>query len=119
MSAQGAAEVLIHWSRMTGLRESARHHIESRLLHLAAGHFDLSDIRIAVHDAPQAGHQVKITCSTRGHAITVAQEHTRMGSALRSAVEGFEREVHRLRDRRRDERRLPAKQLPLEPPDLG
>jgi len=117
MRAQGVA-VKIHWTKLTGLRETARHRIEARLRQLADGHRDLLDIHIAGRDMPRAGHEVKITCSAHGHAITVAQEHARVAGALHGVVEDFEREVHRLRDRRQDRRRMPADRPELEPPDL-
>jgi ribosome-associated translation inhibitor RaiA len=118
MSAQGAAELQIRWTRSTGLRETARRRIESRLQRLAAGHRDLLHIQIDAHDTSHAGHQIKITCSTRGHAIAAVQEHSRVGSALHGVLGDFERQVHRLRARRRSDRRARAGRPELAPPDL-
>jgi ribosome-associated translation inhibitor RaiA len=118
VTAQNVVGAQIHWSRLAGLRDTARSRVDARLQRLAAGHRDLLDIHIADRDMPRAGHEIRITCNARGHAITVRQEHARVGVALHGALEDFEREVHRLRDRRQVRRRAPADRPELEPPDL-
>jgi len=112
--------VQVHWAGLAEIRDTTRIRVESRLHDLAAGHGDLVDVHIGARGTSQAGHLVKMTCQARGgHAITVTQERDRLGNALRDVLRGFEREVHRLRVRRRSLRR--AAQLPrpdLAPPDL-
>jgi cold shock CspA family protein/ribosome-associated translation inhibitor RaiA len=110
--------VEIHWVGMGDLDEAERDEIEARLDLLALGQDDLIDLRIAGQETGHhrhGGREVRITCQARGREIVVARAQPDLGLALNEAVDVFEREVHRLRRKRRD---LSRKQPP-EPPHVG
>jgi ribosome-associated translation inhibitor RaiA len=99
--------VEIHWTNLDGLEEKDRHGAEVRFRKLAASHNDLIDLRITGkkngHHA-HASEEVRIACQARGREIVAARSADQMGRALHDAIEAFEREVWRLRKRRRDRR---------------
>jgi cold shock CspA family protein/ribosome-associated translation inhibitor RaiA len=108
----------IHWVRMGDLEDSARAEIEARLEGLAEGHDDLIDLRITAHETRHhrhGGREVHITCQARGREIVAKRTQPNIGLALNEALDVFEREVHRLRRKRRDLSRM----QPPEPPCLG
>lgn len=108
----------IHWRNLEGIDEADRLKAEERLRALSEGHDDLIDVRIS---ARESGHhrrgerEVRITCQARRKDIVAARTRVELGLALNEALDAFEREVHDLRRRRRDERT----QRPASPPLLG
>jgi len=111
--------VEIHWVGLgDNLDEAERAEIEARLGLLAEGHDDLIDLRITGHTTRHhrhGGQEVRITCQARGREIVAAYTQPDLELALNEALDTFEREVHRLRRKRRDLSRT----QPPEPPYLG
>ncbi|HET6304398.1 MAG TPA: cold shock domain-containing protein [Myxococcota bacterium] len=109
----------IHWHHVgTTLRDEERAAIEERLRSLAAGHDDLIDVRITGRESGHHRHgekEVRIVCQARGKELVAARSRADLGLALHEALDAFEREVHRLRERRRDR----SLERPAEPPLLG
>ena len=97
----------IHWINLDGLEEEDRQGAEVRFRKLDASHTDLIDLRIMGkkngHRA-RAGEEVRIVCQARGREIVAARSADQVGRALHDAIEAFEREVWRLRERRRERR---------------
>lgn len=108
----------IHWTGMGDIEESLRNEIEARLELLAEGHSDLIDLRVTGHTTghhQHGGQEVRITCQARGREIVAARTRADLSLALDEALDVFEREVHKLREKRRDLSRA----LPPEPPHMG
>lgn len=108
----------IHWVGLGDLSEAERAEIEARLDLLAEGHDDLIDLRITgkkTRHHRHGGQEVRITCQARGREVVAARERPDLGLALNEALDTFEREIHRLREKRRDRARM----QPAEPPCLG
>lgn len=106
----------IHWVGLSELADSQRTLAEARLRHLAEGHDDLIDLRIAGHWTRHhhiGGQEVRITCQARGREIVAARTRDDLGLALNETLDIFEREVHRLREKRRDRSRVGAPQAAL------
>jgi cold shock CspA family protein len=108
----------IHWVDFDDLRADIREAIEQRVRSLAEGHQDLIDVRFT---ARTTGHhrlgnqEVRITAQLRGKEIVAARNRDEVGRALDEALGAFEREVRKLRGRRRTKRTESAP----EPPELG
>jgi cold shock CspA family protein/ribosome-associated translation inhibitor RaiA len=99
--------VEIHWRNLEEIDERQREAVEGRLRALADGHTDLIDVRIAARSTGHHRHgdrEVRIACQARGSEIVAARVRPDAGAALDEVVDAFEREVQRLRDRRRDHR---------------
>lgn len=108
----------IHWVGVSDLDEAQRSNAEERLMALAEGHSDLIDLRITGRQTRHHVHgakEIRITCLARGREIIAARTRAELGIALIEALDAFEREVHRLREKRQDARRA----RPPEPPFLG
>jgi cold shock CspA family protein/ribosome-associated translation inhibitor RaiA len=108
----------IHWVGLSELDDAERTHAGERLERLAEGHKDLIDLRITGHKTRHHKHgeqEVRITCQARGREIVAARTRPDLALALNEAVDVFEREVHQLREKRRDLSRM---RLP-DPPHLG
>ena len=108
----------IHWVGLSDLSAAKRSEIEARLQRLEEGHRDLIDLRVTEHKTRHHRHgaqEVRITCQARGRELVAARTRSDLGFALSEALDAFEREVHRLRGKRRDLSRVP----PPEPPYLG
>ncbi len=108
----------IHWVGFKELDELVRAQVESRLEVLASGHSDLIDLRIAARSTRHHHHgdqEVRITCQARGKEIVAARTRADLGLALNEVMDVFEREVHRLREKRRDLSRMGEPT----PPHLG
>ena len=110
----------IHWVNPGLFRESDRSLVEERIRELTQGHSDVIDVRIA---ARQTGHhrhggqEVRITCEARGKEIVAARARPDAGLALNEAMDVFERELRRLRDRRSGRREEREHHAP--PAELG
>ncbi len=108
----------IHWVGLSDLDETQRSNAEARLQALAADHSDLIDVRITGRQTRHHVHgakEIRITCLARGKELVAARTRAELGIALIEAMDAFEREVHRLRDKRLQTRRA----RPAEPPYLG
>lgn len=108
----------IHWVGCQDLPEVVRGGAESRVRKLAEGYTDLIDVRFVAH---KTGHhrlgnqEIRITAQLRGKEIVAARTCDELGRALDEALDVFDREVRKLRDRR-DSRQLETEP---EPPELG
>jgi ribosomal subunit interface protein len=103
---------------MGDLEPAQRAEIEARLEMLAQGHDDLIDVRITgqkTRHHQHGGQEVRITCQARGRELVAARTRPDLGLALNEVLDTFEREVKRLRSKRRDRTRS----QPAEPPHLG
>jgi ribosome-associated translation inhibitor RaiA len=100
-------DVEIHWTNLDGLEERDRQSAEVRFRKLVESHNDLIDLRVTGkkngHRA-EAPEEVRIACQARGREIVAARSADQVGRALHDAMDAFEREVWRLRKRRRDRR---------------
>jgi ribosomal subunit interface protein len=108
----------IRWTRLDDLDSKTRRTIEERLERLAAGQDDLIDVRIVAHRTRHHRHgdqEVRIVCRARGKEIVATRTREQVGLALNEALDTFEREVYRLRSRRRTRRT----ERPAAPPHLG
>ena len=97
----------VHWRHPNELSEEIREDAEARLQRLADGHTDLIDTWI---DVARDGHhrkgngRVAIRCQARGTELVAHGEREDAELALHEALEVFEREVKRMRERRKDRR---------------
>jgi len=108
----------IHWTHVDEVDAAQRALTEQRLRSLAESHTDLIDVRITGHHSQHHRHgarEIRITCLARGRELVVTRERDELGLALNEALDVFEREVHRLRDKQRARR---SDRPPL-PPHLG
>jgi len=118
--AAAVAEVAleIHWVGFNEMDAAQRALVEARLRSLGEGHDDLIDLRITGHRTRHHHHgerEVRITCQARGRELVAARTREDLGLALNEALDVFDREVQRLREKRRDQSRAVA----AEPPVLG
>jgi ribosomal subunit interface protein len=100
------------------LTDNERGAIEQRIERLAADHTDLIDVRISGRTNRHhrlGGQEVRITAEARGREIVAARTGLEIGLALNEAMDAFERELRRLRDRRLSRR----SEQPPAPPHLG
>ncbi len=97
----------VHWRHPNELTDEMRSEAEARLQRLANGHSDLIDTWI---DVARDGHhrkgngRVAIRCQARGTELVAHGEREDAELALHDALEVFEREVKRMRERRKDRR---------------
>jgi ribosome-associated translation inhibitor RaiA len=92
---------------LDGLEEKDRQGAEVRFRKLGASHNDLIDLRITGKKnghRSQDSEEVRIACQARGREIVASRSADQVGRALHDAIDAFEREVWRLRERRRDRR---------------
>ena len=97
----------IHWTNLDSLDERDRQDAEERFRRLAESHNDLIDLRITGKKngrEPHASEEVRIACQARGREIVAVRSSHQVGKALHDAIEAFEGEVWRLRERRRERR---------------
>lgn len=110
----------IHWRNPNELTEAEREHAEERIQKLAQGSKDLIDLWIDVE--PSSNHhrkgneQVTLRCQARGRELVAHGHGEEIGLALKRALQTFERDVRRMRDKRKDRRMEPP---PSAPPVLG
>jgi len=108
----------IHWVDCQELREDVRDAVEQRVRALAEGHTDLIDVRFT---ARTTGHhrlgnqEIRITAQLLGKEVVAARTRDELGRALDEALDVFDREVRKLRDRRRSGRT----ETEAQPPELG
>jgi ribosomal subunit interface protein len=107
-----------HWVSPGLVGEAERDAAEARIAELAEGHTDLIDVRITLRETGHHRHgaqEVRITCDARGKEIVAARTRPDAGLALNEALDAFEREVRRMRERRTQARQ----ERPAAPPELG
>jgi len=108
----------IHWVHAGALSEDERADAEGRIDGLAEGHTDLIDVRITARQTEHhkhGGREIRIICEARGKEIVVSRSQPDLSLALNEALDVFEREVRRLRQRHLDRRT----ERPADPPHLG
>jgi cold shock CspA family protein len=108
----------IHWVGLKDLPATEREGIVARVEGLAKGHDDLIDLRITGRRSGHHQHgdqEIRITCQARGRELVAARIRPDLGLALNECMDAFEREVHRMREKRRD---MSRRGVP-EPPELG
>jgi ribosomal subunit interface protein len=99
--------VQVHWRHPNELSEEIREEAEARLQRLANGHTDLIDtwIDVALDGHHRKGNgRVSIRCQARGAELVARGEREDAELALQEALQVFEREVKRMRERRKDRR---------------
>ena len=98
----------IHWRHPNAISPSEREFAMNHLEHLVQGHTDLTDLWIDVSEGSahhrKGDKKVTIRCQARRASIVAIGTGAESGLALRSAIEKFEREIWRLRDRRAEHR---------------
>jgi cold shock CspA family protein len=108
----------LHWLHPEAFSERERLDAEGRIRELARDQTDLIDVRITARTTEhhRIGEQdVHIICEARGKQIVATRTRPEAGLALNEALDAFEREVRRMRDRRTEQRT----ERPPEPPELG
>jgi ribosomal subunit interface protein len=108
----------LHWYQPKIFREEDRALAEERIAELARDRTDLIDVRISARSSAHhrhGGQEVRITCQARGREIVASRTRPDAGLALNEALDAFEREVRRMRDRRTQQRA----ERPAAPPVLG
>ena len=108
----------VHWLHPNAYSEAERLVAEARIRDIAADQTDLIDVRITTRSTQhhRLGEQeVHIICEARGKQIVASRTRAEAGLALNEALDVFEREVLRMRDRRIERRT----ERPQEPPELG
>ena len=93
----------IHWSGLDEIGASEKERVEERIESLVEGHQDLIDVRIAARSTNHhrhGGQEVHITCEARGQQIVAARAREDLGLSLNEALDAFEREVRRMREKR-------------------
>ena len=108
----------IHWVHAGDLSEDERGAAEERIRALGEGQTDLIDVRITARGTGHHKHgdkEVRIVCEARGREIVAARSREDLGLSLNEALDAFEREVRRMRERRSERR----SERPAEPPHLG
>jgi ribosomal subunit interface protein len=101
----------IHWIQFPEVMNAQRASAEERLRRLELEDRDLGAVRIIarpVSHARQTGQLVKLTGRVRGQQIVASGQRAGLGHALGDALESFEKQLHRLRERRREERTAPS-----------
>jgi cold shock CspA family protein/ribosome-associated translation inhibitor RaiA len=97
----------LQWVHPEAFHERDRLTAAERIEELAAGRSDLIDVRISAQTTSHHRHghkEVRITCAARGKEIVAARSRSDAGLALNEALDVFEREVRRMRDRRSQQR---------------
>jgi len=93
----------IHWKGLDEVSAFEKDRIEERLRSLEEGHLDLIDVRIAARPTNHhrhGGQEVGITCEARGKQIVASRARADLGLSLNEALDAFEREVRRMREKR-------------------
>jgi cold shock CspA family protein/ribosome-associated translation inhibitor RaiA len=108
----------IHWRHMDELGAEAREAAEARLRELAGDHGDLIDVRISGRTTGHhrhGGQEVRIVCQARGRELVAARAREDLALSFQEALDAFEREVHRMRHKRQQQRT----ETPPAPPERG
>ena len=108
----------IHWRNLSTLDETLRARVEERLRALAADRDDVIDFHIAAKTTRHhvhGGSEVSVRASARGKDLVASRMRPDLAQALAEALDAFERELRRFRERASERRdaRAPA------PPEQG
>jgi cold shock CspA family protein len=108
----------IHWRNLSSLDEELRARIEERVRALAGDKRDLIDVHIAAKTTRHhvhGGREVSVRALARGREIVASRTRPDLELALAEALDAFERELRRFRERNSERRdvREPA------PPEQG
>ena len=109
----------IHWLNTDAFLPADMRKAEQRIGSLAEAATDVIDVRIGARPSGHhrhGGQEVRITCEARGREIVAARTRPDIGQALNEALDAFERELRKLRDRRAERR--PGSEHPA-PPERG
>jgi ribosomal subunit interface protein len=107
----------IHW-RNVPVRPEARARIEERLRALAADRDDLIELHISAKGTRHHVHgarEVSVRAQSRGREIVATRSRPDLAQALAEAIDAFERELRRVRERSSQHRDARA----ASPPELG
>ncbi len=94
----------IHWTDLESVSQAQREIVERRISALADERDDLIDVRLVARQTNHhrlGGREVRIVCQARGTEIIASCTAPEVGRALDEAVDDFERQVRRDRERRR------------------
>jgi len=97
----------IHWTDFGAVSPVQREAVERRIVALSKERNDLIDVRLVARSTQhhrRGGKEVRIVCQACGAEIVASCEDVEVGRALDEAVDDFEREVRRVRARRRERR---------------
>jgi cold shock CspA family protein/ribosome-associated translation inhibitor RaiA len=110
----------IHWRKAEALSAAEKELARERIESLAHGHRDLIDVWIDVEPSSphhrKGAERVSIRAQVRGATIVAHAQEEELRPALRAALDRFDREILRLRDKRQDRR---VARPPSSPPHLG
>jgi ribosomal subunit interface protein len=110
----------IHWRKADQISEALQALAQERIESLAKGKRDLIDVWVELE--PSSAHHrmgaesVSIRAQARGKTIVAHAEEERLETALRVALDRFDREVMRMRHKRQARRTARPK---MSPPHLG
>jgi cold shock CspA family protein/ribosome-associated translation inhibitor RaiA len=110
----------IHWVDGDAFGAAQRELVAARIRELTQGRTDVIDVRITARGSGhhrRGGREVRIICEARGREIVAARTRADAGLALDQAMDVFERELKRLRERRLDARG--QRERGAAPPELG
>jgi ribosomal subunit interface protein len=110
----------IHWVNPTHFPEGDRSLVEERIRELTQGRTDIVDVRITARPTGHhrhGGQEVRITCAARGKEIVASRARPDASLALNEAMDIFEQELRRMRDRRTSKRAERERGAP--PAELG
>jgi ribosomal subunit interface protein len=110
----------IHWVNPGLFGEKERSLVEARIRDLTQGRTDIIDVRITARPTAHhrhGGQEVHISCEARGKQIVASRERPDASLALNEAMDIFERELRRLRERRSGQRE--GRELGAAPAELG
>jgi cold shock CspA family protein/ribosome-associated translation inhibitor RaiA len=106
----------IHWNGIDEISAFEKERIEERIRSLDEEHADLIDVRIAARSTNHhrhGGQEVHITCEARGQQIVASRDRAELGLSLNEALDAFEREVRRMREKRMDRSTAPVPAPPV------
>jgi ribosomal subunit interface protein len=97
----------IHWAQFPELESARQAAAEDRIRRLAQGHDDLLDVHIVAQPTNHhrhGGQRVKLSCMFLGRQVVASCESEDLELALHEVLEGLERQIHKLRELRREDR---------------
>lgn len=105
----------IHWRNLAELAPAARGRVEQRLRALAEGRGDLIDVHLAAKTTRHHVHggcEVSVRGLVRGRELVASRTRPDLGQALNEALDAFEAELRRLRERRTARRSVQEREAP-------
>jgi ribosome-associated translation inhibitor RaiA len=101
----------IHWNGFSDVAAAHRSTMERRLRSIVADRRDVTDLRISGdHDQHhlQGAKTARIICRARSRSVVASATAATHDLALDEALDAFERQLRKLRERRREHVRLHA-----------